>query len=101
MISPYKIVVEDDTTLTYEYNSVSTWVLYGILAILFFGMVTENGIIELFGAALILVYFAIRIPGGKSASAHIKSALNTQSVIVSGRKHSFNNPLRVKISKNA
>ena len=101
MFSPYRIIEEDETTITYEYSSAYTWALYGILVVLFVGMTMENQAIELLGAILILAYFSAKFLLGKAAYAHIKSAVTTQTAQLSGLKHSFSNPLRIRVPKNA
>ncbi|WP_193166151.1 hypothetical protein [Microbulbifer hainanensis] len=98
-MNPYKVIAEDDQSVTYEYNSVFTWVLYLILCILVSGIVIDSNKIQLVGALLIFCYFGIKLGFGGSTTKKVEKALKAGSVQLSGDKHSFKNPLRVKVPK--
>ncbi len=99
-MNPYRTVSEDDVSITYEYNSTFTWSLYVILSVILGGMAIENKLLQLIGGAFILMYFLLKLVRGKTISLKIKSALKSGVVELSGNKHSFSNPLRIKVPKN-
>jgi len=100
-MKPYKIIGEDSDSITYQYKSIFTWALYGIILLLFAGMFAENNLVQYIGAGLVGLYFLIKIIGGKQITADIRNALQNQSVEISGSKHSFSKPLTIRIPKNA
>jgi hypothetical protein len=95
----YKVFSENETSVTYEYNSAFTWSLYLIYAIVLYGISSKSNILQLTGCIFIVIHFGIRLFLGKSVSSQIKRAHKTGGVEMSGNKHSFKDPLQFKIQK--
>jgi hypothetical protein len=98
---PYRKIAEDEQTITFEYNTAYTWMLYLLLGLAFYGVVSSNVMMSFIGYTLILVYFGLKLTLGKEVATSIKQALKYGSVVLSGNKHSFNNPLRIKVPKSS
>ena len=95
----YKIFSENEKSITYEYNSAFTWALYLIYSIVLSGISIKSSILQLIGSIFIFIYFGIRYFLGKSVYSKIKKAHKERTVELSGNRHSFKNPLRIKVEK--
>ena len=98
---PYKIIAEDDESITYQYNSMYSWTMIAILVVILTGMGLENMNIQLFGAILIFAYFAAKLTLGKEITRRVTTAVKSHTVQISGGKYSLKQPLTIKIPKNA
>jgi hypothetical protein len=98
-MNPYKVISDDATHVTYEYRSAYTWALYAALAVLFIGMTLPNDAFTTLGVFVAISYFVAKLALGRDATAHIKKAMQSNSVEISGNKASFSNPLRFRVPK--
>jgi len=98
-MSPYRVIEEDETHITYEYRSAYTWTLYAALVLLIAGMTIPNDAITIVGGIAIALYFLAKLGLGSDATGRIKKAMQSNSVQVSGNKASFGNPLRIRVPK--
>ena len=98
-MTPYKIVEESETHVTYEYRSAYTWSLYAALLVLIAGITIPNDAITVVAAVAIAVYFVAKLGWGSEVSGRIKKAMQSNAVQISGNKASFGNPLRIKVPK--
>lgn len=99
MLKPYHQIEETEEFVTYEYNTLYLYILYGILGMLAVGFFSGVPVLSVTGAILMVLYFLLVSIQYKGLSAKIKLAAKTSSVEMSGSKWSFSNPLRVKIKK--
>jgi len=99
MLTPYKVINENVQSVTYEYNSFYTWSLYLALIAMLIGMVSEVKVLEYTGFLFVALNLLVKHLLGKNESSAIKYALKVDKVELSGNKHSFKNPLRVKVFK--
>lgn len=93
------MVSEDATHITYEYRTDYTWTLNATLLVFLLGSILMNDAMMFAGAAAAAVYFIVKLTLGREVMAHIKKAVETNSVQLSGNKYSFGNPLRVRVPK--
>lgn len=98
-MSPYKVISEDATHITYEYRSAYTWTLYTALIVVLVGAILSNDAAMLAGGVAVGVYFAVKLTLGCEVMARIKKAVESNSVQLSGNKSSFTNPLRIRVPK--
>jgi hypothetical protein len=98
-MSPYRVIDEDETQITYEYRTAYTWTLYAALVVLIVGMTIPNDAITIVAGVAIAVYFMAKLGLGTEATGRIKKAMQSQSVQISGNKASFGNPLRIRVPK--
>ena len=98
-MSPYKVISEDATYITYEYRTAYTWFLYAALIILVAGMTLPNDAVAMAGGIVVAIYFVAKLALGSDATARIKKAMQANSVQISGNKASFSNPLRIRVPK--
>jgi hypothetical protein len=98
-MKPYKIVDEDETHITYEYRTAYTWTLYAALLVMVAGMVIPNDLLTFVGGALIALYFVAKVTLGNDVNSRIRTAMQSNTVQLSGSKASFANPLRIKVPK--
>ena len=99
MLKPYKIIDESELNTTYQYNSLYSWVLLGLLVIVFLAVFFNHAVLQFISSALIVFYFGIKLAFGIKINKIIKQALKSGSVEVSGNKYSFSNPIKVKVTK--
>jgi|SRR5687768_11702359 hypothetical protein len=98
-MSPYKVISEDATHVTYEYRTAYTWTLYAALIVLVIGMTLPNEGITIAAGVAIATYFLAKLGLGSEATGRIKKAMQSNSVQISGNKASFSNPLRIRVPK--
>jgi hypothetical protein len=98
-MSPYRVIEEDATHITYEYRTAYTWTLYAALVVLIVGMTIPNDAITVVAGIAIAAYFVAKLGLGTEATGRIKKAMQSNSVQISGNKASFRNPLRIRVPK--
>lgn len=98
-MSPYKIIDENETHITYEYRSAYTWTLYAVAIILGVGLAIPSDFMTMLGGLLIAAYFIAKLGLGSDATARIKRAMQVSAAEISGNKLSFSNPLRIRVPK--
>lgn len=99
MLKPYRITEETDDNITYQYNSLYSWVLISIIILLFLGIYLENTLLEVISIVLVALYFFAKLVFGREVTSRIRQALKAGSVQLSGGKYSFSNPLKIKVAK--
>jgi hypothetical protein len=98
-MSPYRIIDESDTHVTYEYRTAYTWTLLAVLAVAVFGIMSKNDAIATAANVAMLLYFVAKLGFGYEATRRIRSATRANSVELRGNKLSFSNPLRLRVPK--
>jgi len=98
-MSPYKVISEDATHVTYEYRTAYTWTLYTALIVLVVGMTLPNDGVTIAAGVAIAAYFVAKLGLGGEATGRIKKAMQSNSVQISGNKASFRSPLRIRVPK--
>jgi len=98
-MNPYKIIDQTESSVTYEYRTINTWILYILLIVVLWGNASNHDFLIEIGCALIITLFALKFVLGRTASKEIKNALKNGMVEFSGNKHSFKNPIRIKIPR--
>jgi hypothetical protein len=98
-ISPYRIVDESGSAVTYEYRSAYTWTLYVILAVWAVGIAIPNDTVLAIAIAAALIYFIAKLALGARVTAQIKQATQAGGVQITGSRFSFSNPLRIRVPK--
>lgn len=98
-LSPYQIVEEDESHVTYEYRTAYTWALYGILAAFVAGATIPNDALATTAGVFMTFYFVTKLGLGTEATGRIRRAMKTRSVQLSGSRMSFSNPLRIRVPK--
>ena len=101
MLKPYLIFAESETSITYQYSTLYSWILLGLLVFMFVGIFLNNIALQSISAVLIVLYFSATLILGREVTNKIKHALKSGSVEVSGGKYSFSRPLKIKVVKNA
>lgn len=99
MLRPYRIVDESEADITYEYNSMFTWLLYSALLLSVIGYLVHIQIMTIVGSVGIVAVLVFKVSAGKKISSTIHAAMNSGSVEISGNKSSLKNPLRIKVPK--
>ena len=98
-MNPYKIIEATEHTVTYEYRTIYTLILYGSLGLALVGYFSKQEIILHLVGISIFILFAFKLILGRTASKEIKNALRDGMVEFNGSKHSFKNPIRIKIPR--
>ncbi len=94
----FKEISRTDTHVTYQYQSVYGWLMYGILA----GWLGAIALdlprwIEFAFVALILAYFVGVFLPSRPRNKEIQQAMRVGMVQMSGSRWSFSNPLNIKV----
>ncbi len=94
----FKEISRTETHVTYQYQSIYGWLMYGILA----GWLVTIAMdlprwIELAFVAMILAFFVGVFLPSRSRSKEIQKAMRIGMVQMSGSRWSFTNPLNVTL----
>ncbi len=101
MWKPYTLTEDSESHLTYRYDPICSWWLYGTIAVMFLGIAAENLYLEGLAVASIFAYLIlVTIPGLQTARM-VKRAMRTSSVSMTGNRWSFGNPLTIRVLKTA
>ena len=99
MLTPYRIVEENEDDVVYEFITIYVYVLYLILVFIVISFILKMRLLEGLGFVLMILYFLlVSIPYMKLGKK-MKKAAAEATVEFSGSKWSFANPLRVRIKK--
>ena len=100
-MAPYRLVEQTDTHLTYEYRTAYTWTLYGILFLMIWASwFHPDDALRLVSFAGMFVYFAAKLTLGRTATSHIRRAMQVGTVEISGKRTSFRHPLRIRVPRH-
>ncbi|MEM1156234.1 MAG: hypothetical protein AAGI44_19025 [Pseudomonadota bacterium] len=95
----YKVIAEDDNSVTYEQNALTNYWHYGSLICLLLGLIpnmTYLSYVAFLGLAS--YYLIIYFPAIKD-SMQISSAMKQGTVTISGSRWSLSNPQIIVVSK--
>ena len=98
-MSPYRIVEEDASHITYEYQTAYTYALFAVLAVAVFGILSKNDAIATAANWTLLLYFVAKLGLGFEATRRIRRARSANTLELQGNKLSFSNPLRIRVPK--
>ncbi|MEH6631109.1 MAG: hypothetical protein V7776_09790 [Halopseudomonas aestusnigri] len=99
MIEAYKILEENEQQITYEYNSVLTWSIFGALGVGFAGIFLEIFFLQVLCGVAMVVYLYIGFTKVNPINKKFRAALRAGSLTMEGSKYSFAKPLRLTIAK--
>jgi hypothetical protein len=98
-MSPYKIIDENDSHVTYEYRTAYTWALYIAVIVFLLGALLVNDTIKWIGFIAMGMNLVLKLICGSRATTLIRKAMRSNTVQISGNKSSFSNPLRIRVPR--
>jgi hypothetical protein len=99
MFKPYEQVEDVGEFVVYEFKAGYLYAMYGILAIMILGFLTNTFALLIPGSIMMILYFLFVSIKYIKIRRIMKRAILPNSISVSGSKWSFSNPLRIKIRK--
>jgi hypothetical protein len=99
-MKPYHIVEETEESVTYEFRSIYIYILYGIMAVMFAGFITNTSWLSSTAIALLCTYFALVSLPYIPLHRKFRTAMRASSLELSGSKWSFRRPLRVTMKQD-
>lgn len=100
LIRAYNVIDEDETSVTYQYNSLCSYWLYLSAAIFAVGFGTDIFALTIAGLALLMPYFlVVYFPALKDAR-DIRAAIRDSSAELKGSRWSVSNPLQIRIQRD-
>ena len=99
MIEAYKILEDNEQRITYEYNSVLTWGIFGALGVGLTGIFLGVFFLQVLCGLAMVVYLYIGFTKVNPINKKVRAALREGNLTMEGSKYSFNRPLRLTITR--
>ncbi|MEH6631111.1 MAG: hypothetical protein V7776_09800 [Halopseudomonas aestusnigri] len=101
MIEAYKILEDNEQRITYEYNSVLTWSIFGALGVGLLGVYLGVFLLQVLCGVAMVVYLYIGFTKVNPINKKVRASLREGSLTMEGSKYSFSKPLRLTITKTS
>ncbi|MFD2206056.1 hypothetical protein [Kiloniella antarctica] len=99
MIEAYKILEDNEQQITYEYNSVLTWGIFGALGVGLAGIFLGVFFLQVLCGIAMVAYLYIGFTKVNPINKKVRAALRDGSLTMKGSKYSFSNPLQLTLTK--
>ena len=99
MFKPYRKIAEDERTITYQYNTLLSWLTVVVIIACFIGIFLDHTMIIVHTSIISIALLSCKHGLDRDTSRRIKDDMRQQRIEKSGKPYSFKNPMLMTISK--